>query len=415
MKLVLKDCKEILTLKNAHQKDGRFLKPEDKGIIKNSSILCKDGKILAIDSWEKIKKKIDDRTNVIDCSNLCVTPELVDSHTHLVFGGNRAFEYTMRLDGSTYEEIANSGGGILHTMNQTNTSSREELFLAACKRIEKIHSLGVGTIEIKSGYGLNIEKEIELSEIIHDLKQKYKGTVQIFNTFMAAHAVPSNFKNSSEYLDEVVLVSLNTLCPRNILDAVDIFLEEGYFTTDDVKKLKECADQYSIPLKIHADEFVCLDGASLACNLGALSADHLLAINSNGIKSLSTSKTVATLLPGTGYFLGKPQCNARVLLDSGAKVSIASDFNPGSCHQFNLKKVACTAAPNYKMNSSELWSSITLNAAASLGKIDQGYIYDNAVSRFSFWKCNSLDEVIYNWDENFATRPMEYLKYLAVN
>ena len=168
MKIILKDCKEILTLKSAHQKDGRFLKPEDKSIEKNKSILCENGKIITIDTFSSIEKNNPDAT-IIDCSQFCITPELVDSHTHLVFGGNRAFEYSMRLDGATYEDIAKSGGGILHTMKQTNTSSKDELFNLACERIEKIHSRGVGTIEIKSGYGLNLEKEIELSEIIHDL------------------------------------------------------------------------------------------------------------------------------------------------------------------------------------------------------------------------------------------------------
>ena len=237
--------------------------------------------------------------------NFVSLPELVDSHTHLVFGGNRAFEYSMRLDGATYEDIAKSGGGILHTMKQTNASSKDELFNLACERIEKIHSRGVGTIEIKSGYGLNLEKEIELSEIIHELKLKYKGTVQIFNTFMAAHAVPKEYKSSSDYMKNVVLPALENLGPKNIIDAVDIFLEDGYFSEKDVRVLNEKAKEFNIPLKIHADEFINLEGASLACELNALSADHLLAISENGVKSFSKSKTVATLLPGTGYFLGK--------------------------------------------------------------------------------------------------------------
>ena len=411
MKIILKDCKEILTLKNAHQKDGRFLKPEDKSIEKNKSVLCENGKIITIDTFSSIEKNNPDAT-IIDCSQFCITPELVDSHTHLVFGGNRAFEYSMRLDGATYEDIAKSGGGILHTMKQTNASSKDELLKLACERVEKIHSLGVGTIEIKSGYGLNLEKEIELSKIIHELKLKYKGTVQIFNTFMAAHAVPKEYQSSSNYMENVVLPALENLGPRNIIDAVDIFLEDGYFSEKDVRVLNEKAKEFGIPLKIHADEFINLEGASLACELDALSADHLLAISSEGIKSFSKSKTVATLLPGTGYFLGKKQCDARALLDAGAKVSIASDYNPGSCHQFDLKKIACLSAPNYKMNSTEVWSSITLNASASLGMNNQGFISSDMQSRFSFWECNSLDEILYNWDENFSVWPEQYINYL---
>ena len=412
MKIILKDCKEILTLKNAHQKDGRFLKPEDKSIEKNKSILCENGKIITIDTFSSIEKNNPDAT-IIDCSQFCITPELVDSHTHLVFGGNRAFEYSMRLDGATYEDIAKSGGGILHTMKQTNTSSKDELFNLACERIEKIHSRGVGTIEIKSGYGLNLEKEIELSEIIHELKLKYKGTVQIFNTFMAAHAVPKEYESSSDYMKDVVLPALKILGSRKIIDSVDIFLEDGYFSEKDVRVLNQKAKEFNIPLKIHADEFINLEGASLACELNALSADHLLAISGKGIESFSKSNTVATLLPGTGYFLGKKQCDARALLDAGAKVSIASDYNPGSCHQFDLKKIACLSAPNYKMNSTETWSSITLNASSSLGLNNQGTVSSGMESRFSFWECSSLDEIFYNWDENYSVWPRQYLNYLS--
>ena len=174
----------------------------------------------------------------------------------------------MRLDGAIYEDIAKSGGGILHTMKQTNASTKEELLKLACKRIEKIHSLGVGTIEIKSGYGLNLEKEIELSEIIHELKLKYKGTIQIFNTFMAAHAVPKEYNSSSHYMENVVLPALENLGPRKIIDAVDIFRGWLFFKKD-VRVLNEKATDFNIPLKAHADEFMNLEGASLACELGA--------------------------------------------------------------------------------------------------------------------------------------------------
>ena len=213
-------------------------------------------------------------------------------------------------------------------------------------------------------------------------------------------------------MQDCVLPTLEILSKKDILDAVDIFLEEGYFNERDVRLLYSMASSHNIPLKIHADEFIDSNGAALACELGALSADHLLAISEKGVKALSNSSTVASLLPGTGYFLGKNQCNARRLLDSGAKVSIASDYNPGSCHQYNVLKVACLSAPNYKMNSTEFWSSITLNAAASLGKNNQGKLTIGSHSKFSFFKTNSIDEITYDWDSNHAIWPKDYLYYL---
>ena len=321
----------------------------------------------------------------IDCSYLSVTPEIVDSHTHLVFGGDRSDEYAMRLNGADYQEIARAGGGILSTMNATNSLSRDELFELAVKRIEKINSFGVGTIEIKSGYGLNFEKEKEITLLINDLKNHFKNRVQIFNTFMAAHAVPKKFKSSKEFMESVVIPLLQELAPQKIIDAVDIFHEDGYFSEEDVKSLSAVAKKFNVPLKIHADEFIDNNGATIASEEKALSADHLLAISEKGIESLKNSNTVATLLPGTGYFLGKKQCDARKLLDNGVKVSIASDYNPGSCHQMNLLKIAVLSAPNYQMNISEVWASITLNAAHSLGMNDQGAIIPKMKARFSFW------------------------------
>ncbi len=411
MRLILKNIKELLTLDKAHEKDGRHLRPEDKSIQKSISLVCENGKISQISPYDNIK--INSSTDkILDCEDFCVTPEIVDSHTHLVFGGDRSFEYSMRLDGASYEEIAKAGGGILHTTKKTNDQTKEKLFEIAKKRIELIHSLGVGTIEIKSGYGLNLKKEKEISIIIDDLKKHFKGKVNIFNTFMAAHAIPKEYKSSSDFMNKVVIPALKTTISEIKIDAVDIFLEEGYFDKNDVIALHEVSNQSGIPLKVHADEFKNLKGAEIAAELNALSADHLLAISKAGINSLASSDTVATLLPGTGYFLGKDQCKARELLDSGVKLSIASDYNPGSCNQFDLISICSLSAPNYKLNSCEAWSAITLNACAALGKKNQGYIREGADSRFTFFKTDTLDKVFYHWNSNFSTWPRDYLDYL---
>ncbi|MBY0415232.1 MAG: amidohydrolase family protein, partial [Bdellovibrionales bacterium] len=263
-------------------------------------------------------------------------------------------------------------------------------------------SYGVGTIEIKSGYGLNFEKEYEISHIIHDLKNIVRPDVQIINTFMAAHAVPKNYSSSYDYMKEVVLPLLDRMAEENIIDCVDIFHEQNYFSDEDVVSLFERAQRLNIPVKMHADEFNDNKGAILATKYQALSADHLLATGEDGIKALSDSSTVATLLPGTGLFLGKKQANARAFLDAGVKVAIASDFNPGSCHCDNLIMIASLAAPIYKMNMAELWCAITLNAAHALNLKNQGALIPGLLPRLSIFNTDSLDRVTYNWGKNLA-------------
>ncbi|OUR93150.1 imidazolonepropionase [Halobacteriovorax marinus] len=337
-----------------------------------------------------------------DFTGKTLLPELVDCHTHLIFGGDRSSEYSMRLNGADYQEIANAGGGILSTMNATNNSTSDELLHLAIERVERIHSFGVGTIEVKSGYGLNFDKEYECSQIIHKLKKHFEGKVQILNTFMAAHAVPKKFKSSNEYLNLEVIPLLKKLAPEGIIDAVDIFHEGGYFDEIDTQQLFDVAKILNIPVKSHADEFADNKGAILAAKNNALSTDHLLMTGDDGIKALAQSSTVATLLPGTGFFLGKPQANAKKFLDSGVKVAIASDYNPGSCHCDNVLLIASLAAPAYQMNISQLWCSITLNAAHALGIMNQGALVPGLAPRFSIFDVDNVDKITYHWGKNLS-------------
>lgn len=398
-----KNLSQILTLKSAYEKDGRNLSASDNDIIHNGAIVFNNEEIVWCGKTSELPTKYKE-VSTYDLTGHVLTPEIVDSHTHLVFGGNRAFEYGLRLNGADYQEIANKGGGILSTMQSTLNESFETLFHNAVKRIERIHSYGVGTIEIKSGYALTYDKEKELSLLIHKLKEHFCGKVTIFNTFLAAHAIPKDFSSSSEYLEKVVIPLLEELSTMNILDAVDIFHEQGYFSTMDVERLFSKAQELNIPTKIHADEFNDNDGASLACKFKSLSCDHLLATSSGGIKELSKASTVATLLPGTAFFLGKPLAPARKFLDAGAKVALASDYNPGSCHCDNLILLASIAAKSLNMNTCEVWSAITMNAASALGKNDQGCLKSGLRPKFSLFKCESIDEITYNWGQNFAEK-----------
>jgi imidazolonepropionase len=392
---------EILTLKNAHAKDGRKLTPEDLNIIKDGAIVFDDKKIL----WVGTTSEMPEQYKTFPFKSLnghILTPEIVDSHTHIVFGGDRAQEYADRLNGIPYEEIAKRGGGILFTMKETQEAGNEALFESARERIQRLYSYGVGTIEIKSGYGLSFEKEKEISLVIARLKKHFSPQIQIFNTYLAAHDVPKTFKSSAEYMDQVVLPLLKELAPLNVIDAVDIFHEKNYFTDVDTKKLFQLSQELGIPRKIHADELNTNGGAELAVSFSALSADHLLKISDAGITQLAASSTVATLLPGTAFFLGKPLAPSRKMLDAGVKVAISSDYNPGSCHCDNLLLIASISAAQLKLNQAELWCGITYNAAHALGKVDQGALVPGMKPRFSLFKAESLSHITYNWGRNFS-------------
>jgi imidazolonepropionase len=391
---------ELVTLQGASTKDGRNLLPEDLSIIKDAAIVFDENKIIWTGKSEILPDEY--KGQAINMVGHVLTPEIVDSHTHIVFGGDRAQEYTDRLNGVSYEEIARRGGGILSTMKHTNEATSEQLFEMGCERIKSLNSYGVGTIEIKSGYGLSYEKEFELALVIDRLKKKFSPNIKIFNTFLAAHDVPKNYSTSREYLNKVVIPLLEKLGPMKIIDAVDIFHEKNYFDSDDVSLLFNKAKELGIHRKIHADELNDNGGAALAVQFEALSADHLLKISSKGIQNISKSKTVATLLPGTAFFLGKPLAPARLILDSGAKVAIASDYNPGSCHCDNLLLIASMASAQMKINQAELWAGITMNAAAALGLYQQGFLSPGQQSRFSLFKVESLAHITYNWGKNFS-------------
>jgi imidazolonepropionase len=397
-----KNFSQVITLQTSFEKDGRKLDPSDLSIVPNGAIVFDANKIYWVGNSNCIPNEYSN-VQTTDYTGHIVTPEIVDSHTHLVFGGDRSFEYSMRLNGADYQAIADSGGGILATMEKTITSSEQELFELGVERINRIYSYGVGTIEIKSGYGLTVESERKITRVISKLKQHFSGKVQILNTFLAAHAVPGGFTNSRDYIVKVVLPLMSEFAQDNLIDFVDIFHEKGYFDIEDSKLLFKEAVKLGLKLKIHADEFNDNKGAVLATEFNATSADHLLCTEDDGIKALAASDTVATLLPGTAYFLGKPLADARKFLDNGCKVSLASDYNPGSCHCDNLVLLSSLCAKNMKFNIAEVWSAITLNAAHALDLRDQGAIVENLKPRFSIFNCNSIDEITYSWGRNFST------------
>lgn len=401
---IYRNLNQIATLDGVSQKDGRHLLPEDLSLIERGAVVFDQEKIIWVGKDSELPTEYLSEKS-FDLQGHVLTPEVVDSHTHLVFGGDRAFEYSMRLDGADYQAIANSGGGILSSMKATLECSEEELFDLGRERVERLYSYGIGAIEIKSGYALTLEGERKLTKVIDRLKTHFTPRVRIFNTFMAAHAVPKNFASSSQYLKEIVLPLLEEFQQEKLIDACDIFHEKGYFSEEDVTTLFDKCRELGVPMKIHADEFGDNGGAALAAKYNSLSADHLLGSGNASIKSLASSSTVATLLPGTGFFLGKAQAKARELLNNGAKLALASDYNPGSCHCDNLILIASLSAKTLGLNRAELWCAITFNAAHALGLNDQGAVQVGLAPRFSLFRCPTLSHITYTWGRNFAISP----------
>jgi imidazolonepropionase len=307
---------------------------------------------------------------IVDASEKVVLPGLVDSHTHLLFAGWREDEFEQRLEGRSYQEIAARGGGINATVRCVRQATKDELKQLARKRLKQMLRCGVTTIEVKSGYGLTLADELKCLEAIAELNAE--GPLELVPTFLGAHAVPPEFReNRASYVRLLQDEMLPEIARRRLADFCDVFCEVGVFSVIESEGILQRAAALGMGLKLHADELTPLGGARLAAKLGAISADHLLCIDEAGIEALAASGTVATLLPGTAFFLGMPYAPARRLIERGVPVALASDCNPGTCPTENLPLVGAMACTQMKMLPAEALIALTLNAAAALGRSDR--------------------------------------------
>jgi imidazolonepropionase len=338
-------------------------------LVPNGAVVLHDSQIVWVGSTEELEP-LPAEAEVIDAAGKVVLPGLIDSHTHLLFAGWRAEEFEQRLEGRTYQEIAARGGGINATVRRVREASKEELKALARPRLDQMLRFGITTVEIKSGYGLSFADELKCLEAIADLNAE--GPWELVPTFLGAHAVPPEFRDDrggylrllrDEMLPEVARCRLAEFC--------DVFCETGVFSLEESETILARARDLGLRLKLHADELTPLGGASLAARLRATSADHLLCIDDAGIDALAGSNTVATLLPGTAFFLGLPYAPARRLIERGVTVALAGDCNPGTCPSENLPLLGTMACTQMKMLPAEVVNALTLNAAAALDRADR--------------------------------------------
>lgn len=394
---LFKNISEALTLNGCVKKNGAHLTTDDLGIIKNAAIITDDKSILWVGQESLLPSEYMSNVKTeINCNNCVATPALIDSHTHLLFSGDRSNEYFMRLSGLSYEEIAKLGGGITYTSSITNNLTEEELYTIGLDRLKHFYNHGVYVVEIKSGYCLTLDGEYKMMKVIDKLAKKNPYNIQIHRTLMAAHAIPKNI-SKDKYINTVVLPLIEKCASEKLVDSVDIFHELNYFSTSDVELIFKWALGHNLSVKLHADELNNNEGASLASKYKCLSADHLLETDSEGASDLAKNNIVATLLPGTALFLGKKIPNAKNFTALGCRVAIASDFNPGSCHQNDVFLIARTCAPSLKINPAEFWCAITFNAAKALNISTIGALVPYFSNKFLIWDESKSEKLLYDW------------------
>ena len=337
------------------------------GTIENGAIAIADGKIAWLGSQAQLPRFDVDTVEVIDGGGKWLTPGLVDCHTHIVYGGNRANEFEMRLEGKSYEEIANAGGGIVSTVKATRSASEQSLFQSALKRLTALHQQGVTSIEIKSGYGLDTDNEIKMLKVAKSLGQALPVTV--LKTFLGAHALPVEYKDrADEYIDLVCNDMIPKISAKSLADAVDVFCEGIGFNLSQTEKVFAAAKAHNLPIKVHAEQLSNLGGTELAAQYQALSSDHIEFLDEAGIKAMKAANMTAVLLPGAFYFLRETQLPPMDLLRKhGVNMAIATDANPGSSPICSIQLMLNMACTLFRLTPVEALAGVTCNGAKALG------------------------------------------------
>lgn len=332
--------------------------------LNDAYLLIEDDTIVDFGSMKDISNISSDE--IIDAKNKIVLPAWCDSHTHIVYAGHREQEFVDRINGLSYEEIANRGGGILNSAETLGSTSESDLYKQSIKRVKEVMQLGTGALEIKSGYGLTLEAELKMLRVIKRIKQKFP--IKVKSSFLGAHALPSIYKeNKDDYINLVINEMLPRVANEKLANFIDVFCEKGYFSLEDTERILSAGADYGLRAKIHVNQFNAFGGVALGVKYNALSVDHLEELNPEDIKALQGSETIPVALPSCSYFLSIPYTPARKLIDNGLPLALATDYNPGSTPSGNMNFVVSTACIKMKMTPEEAINAATLNGAYAMG------------------------------------------------
>ncbi len=367
MTLLIKNIKELIQVRESQT---TFVSGKEMNIlpsIKNAYLLIKDDTIIDYGSMVHFKDISVDKT--IDATGKIVMPTYCDSHTHIVYAGNRELEFVDRINGLSYEEIAKRGGGILNSAKTLQNTSEDALYEQSIKRVKEVMALGTGALEIKSGYGLNFESELKMLRVIKRIKEAFP--IEIKATFLGAHAIPLEYKNDKQgYIDLIINVMLPAISKEGLADYIDVFCEKGYFSLEDTEQILKAGAQFGLIPKIHVNQFNAFGGVSLGIKYNALSVDHLEELNDEDITALQNSFTMPVALPSCSYFLSIPYTPGRKLINAGLPIALASDYNPGSTPSGNMNFVLSTACIKMKITPEEAINAVTINGAFAMGIAD---------------------------------------------
>ncbi len=401
MRKVLLNPSQIITVNTEGRNCKRGSELNEIGVVTDHSIIIENDRISDLVPAASLKNRTDQE--IIDLSGKTVLPGLVESHTHTAFAGSRAVEFRMKIAGVHYEEIAAKGGGILSTVKAVRETSFEELVRIVAPRVRYFISQGITTLEIKSGYGLDFDNEIKLLHVINYLNEIYP--IDIIPTFLGAHTFPPEFQDDhTGYIDLLVNKMIPHITRYKLAVFCDAFCEKSAFTADEVGRIFDKALASGLELKLHTEQFNNIGGLNTALERKAVSVDHLEVLAEEDIRKLSESDTVATLLPGVSFFLDYGYAPARKLIDEGAVVSLATDYNPGSSHIANLNFIMSLACLKMKMTIEESISAVTINAAKALKRNKQtGSLEIGKKADFAIFDTEEYSDIIYQVGKNINT------------
>ncbi len=385
MTLLLTNIGSLVGIDPACRKQLRGAELSEIGSVVDAWLTVRDGHF---EQWGTMDScpAAADFDAVEDIAGGWIFPSFCDSHTHLVYAASREGEYLDKINGLSYEQIAERGGGILNSADRLHSTTEEELYQQAMERIGEIIAQGTGLVEIKSGYGLSTEDELKMLRVIARIRRS--SPLAVRSTFLGAHAVGRAYAGrQQEYVDMIVSEMLPAVAAQSLADFVDVFCDKGFFTLEQTRQIVEAAKAHGMRAKIHANELANSGGVQLGIELGALSVDHLERIENNEVKALAAADTVATLLPGASLFLGIPFAPARALIEGGAVVALASDFNPGSSPMGSMRMIASLATMCMRMTPTEAINAATMGGAAAMGEGEKyGSIAVGKVANFFITK-----------------------------